>query len=451
MKAPRQSSSSQLTDERGTSPYLAAAFEIGQQLVADAVPQANGATWEGDHLIGSSEEDCAVVHGLVGPDLYGGAAGIGWFLGHLAAVTSSPEFERLSIAGLEFAVAECLRDIGVGNLSLYSGGIGVALASAEVASRLDIPSLTETSLPLAQRISETVLDRAAELPNCDLIGGLGGIAVGLVAMYRHLGDPLLLNAARAACNEIASRAEFTWCGCSWPESQDTVGLCGLGHGASGIGWALAETAWETGDTSLMALAEEAFRYERSWFSREQCAWPDLRQPDAQVYTTAWCHGGLGIGAVRLRIFEAMGADWALAEASAAIEAARTLAVQGGRQLANGTPSDVTLCHGLGGAAELALLAHEVLGISEHGRAAHRIADLCLKIRSANDCHWTNGLKGAKQVPGLFLGQAGIGVMMMRMHDSFSIGSPLLAGRKPQISVLAKTSTAKNPAQRIERL
>lgn len=434
MKGMTGPTSFQLPDQSGMSlsPYLAAAAAIGKQLVADAVPQAIGVTWEGDHLIGSSEADSTVVHGLVGPNLYGGAAGIAWFLGHLAAATSSPEFARLSIAGLQFALAESLRNLGLNELSLYSGGAGVALASAEVASRLGVPPLAEAALALAQRISETVVGQAAELPECDLIGGLAGIAVGLVGMHRLFGDALLLDAARATCKEIVNRAEVAWWGCSWPDSRNTPGLCGLGHGASGIGWALAETAWVTRDARLMEVADEAFRYEGSWFSRERCAWPDLRQAETPAWTTAWCHGALGIGAVRLRLFEVTAKDSALADASAAIQAARTLAVHAGHELAKGIPSDVTLCHGLGGAVELILLANEILGGTEHGRAARRIADLCLKICTANDGRWTNGLQGASQVPGLFLGQAGIGVMMMRIHDSSSIGSPLLAGCRCQV-------------------
>src|SRR5690606_36628662 len=97
---------------------------------------------------------------------------------------------------------------------------------------------------------------------------------------------------------------------------------------SGIGWALAETAWATDDDDLRSLAGEALRYERSFFSPVLSAWPDLRgvsrtaDPAPASWTNAWCHGAIGIGAVRLRIYEATGDLSALADASAAVQAAR---------------------------------------------------------------------------------------------------------------------------------
>jgi len=209
---------------------------------------------------------------------------------------------------------------------------------------------------------------------------------------------------------------------------------------SGVGWALAETAWATRESQFLAIANEAFRYERSWFSAERCAWPDLREPSAQSdqdgswpgWTVAWCHGALGIGAVRFRVYEMEQDLTALAEATAAIQAGRTLVAQSGAALRQGHVSDVTLCHGLGGASELMLLAHEVTGIADHQRAARRVGDLCLDTFTANHHQWTCGLPKGERVPGLFLGLAGIGVTMMRLHDTALIGSPMLPGRLPKV-------------------
>jgi lantibiotic modifying enzyme len=146
--------------------------------------------------------------------------------------------------------------------------------------------------------------------------------------------------------------------------------------------------------------------------------------------TAWCHGALGIGAVRLRLYEASGDMTALAEASAAIQAARLIVMQAGVGLQAGQVSDVTLCHGLGGAAELLLLAYEVFDLHDHLRAARQVGRLCLNIYTRNGQTWTCGLHGAEHVPGLFLGLAGIGTTLLRLHDPSATGSPLLPGRLP---------------------
>jgi len=89
---------------------------------------------------------------------------------------------------------------------------------------------------------------------------------------------------------------------------------------------------------------------------------------------------------------------------------------------------MTLCHGLAGAAELMLVAHEAKGRAEHLRAARRVGDLILHLREANDGRWTVGLPGGSDVPGLFLGIAGIAAVMLRLDDPTAVGSPALTGR-----------------------
>jgi len=209
-------------------------------------------------------------------------------------------------------------------------------------------------------------------------------------------------------------------------------------------------AWAVGEQRYLAAAREAFRYERSWYSPERCAWPDLRDPKEKSiadgtwpgWMTAWCHGALGIGAVRLRLYEASGDITALAEASAAIQAARLLVMQAGIGLQAGQVSDVTLCHGLGGAAELLLLAYEVFDLHDHLRAARQVGRLCLNVYARNGQTWTCGLRGAEHVPGLFLGLAGIGTTLLRLHDPSVIGSPLLPGRLPDGASVTTSSQAR---------
>jgi lantibiotic modifying enzyme len=187
---------------------------------------------------------------------------------------------------------------------------------------------------------------------------------------------------------------------------------------------------------MAVLAARAFAYERSWFSPERCAWADLREPATAQgvewpgWMNAWCHGAIGIGAARLRDYERSGSTLMLAEAGAALHAARSMVAHAGSGLRQGKYADVTLCHGLGGAAELMLLAYEVTGVEDHRRAARRVGDLCLEIHRAKGGRWTTGVQGGEQVPGLFLGMAGIGSLMLRLHDPRAMGCPLLPGRPP---------------------
>ena len=415
------------TQPATTSRYLDAAIEIGDNLVAGATAETLGVTWVGDDLIGTDETSTRVIRGPVGPDLYGGAAGIAWFLGHLARATASPVYADVAHDALVFSLSAARRELCPTSLSLYSGATGIALAAAEVANALDDVDLRREAFALARDVADAIIAGAIVEMN-DLLSGLAGVGIGLLALHRMSGDSLYLDATRLACEQLIARRSHAWWGDSWPDQEGQPALCGLGHGATGIGLALAETAWVTGDAPLLDAAHAAFTYERGHFARERSAWPDLRKPESPGWTTAWCHGALGIGAVRLRLHEATGEDWALAEASAALLAGRGLAVKAGRDAAQGIAHDATLCHGLGGVTELILLASEILKLPEHGQAARRLADLCLKIKSLNGGSWTTGLAGCANVPSLFTGIAGIGVTMLRVDNPAAIGSPMLPGR-----------------------
>ena len=429
------------------SPYLSAAIDIARQLVRDALPAGSGVTWEGDEIVGD-EDDHTIVRMRVGSDLYGGAAGIAWFLGHIAPFDPSGAFADTAAKAMSAAIAGARKSLQSRTFSLLSGSTGTALAAIEVADRLKLVRLRRSVLLLVRETCELIAREP--MHEVDLIGGAAGIIVGLLAIHRRCGDPVLLDTCRILCEGLLQCARHEWWGDSWPESDTIPALCGLGHGMSGVGWALAETAWATGEQHYLAAAREAFRYERSWFSPLRCAWPDLREPKEQSiadgtwpgWMTAWCHGALGVGAVRLRLYQASGDMTALGEASAAIQAARLTVMHAGVELQAGHVSDVTLCHGLGGAAELLLLAYEVFGLPEHLRAARQVGRLCLNIYAHNSQAWTCGLRDARYVPGLFLGFAGIGAALLRLHDPAAIGSPLLPGRLPFGTSAATSSQAK---------
>jgi lantibiotic modifying enzyme len=436
MKHPRKSPLD--AADVGDSPYLAAAVEIGRRLVAEAVPATAGVTWSGDDLSGESEEKPTVVHGPVGAGIYSGSAGIAWFLGHLGARSNDAQVTQVALAGLDHALSEGQQLLDQTAVSLFTGATGIALAALEVANRLGRSDLRRSALSLARATAKRISE--GQLPKeTDLIGGTAGIVIGMLSIHHAAPSASFLKACRVACDDILQRKQEGW-GFSWPDPNSrnaAPGLCGLAHGASGIGWALAEAGQATGERRYKSAAKEAFLYERSWFSPERCAWPDLRNPPSSgetagwpTWTTAWCHGALGIGAVRLRMYELSEDLPALAEAGAAVQAARLLVSSAGRGLGAGQLSDVTLCHGLGGAAELMLLAYEITGNDDHRKAARRVGDLCLEIQRANQGNWTCGLHGAQHVPGLFLGLAGIGACMLRLHDASLIGSPLLPGRRP---------------------
>jgi lantibiotic biosynthesis protein len=441
-----------------SSRFLLAALRVARQLVSSVEMTADGPSWQGDQMTGATLADATVVRGVVGADLYGGLSGIAWFLAGVAPHDPSGDCARLAAEAIEAALSQTNLDESDASVSLYGGACGVALAAVEIGARLDRDDMTRRGLAIARQAIDRLLDAppAAATPHdvdgdgesaptrdADLIAGLAGVLVAILAIARRTGDRNCVAAASRIGERLLARARRDVGGWSWPEpgaSLETPALCGLAHGASGVGWALLELFEATKEAAYRDAAAEAFRYERTWFSHEQCAWADLRGEDdssasaggghSPAWMTAWCHGAIGIGMARLRWYELTGDRSALADASVAIESTRRFVMQAGAQVQGGDVVDASLCHGLAGAAELCLLAHDVLGPPAHLAAARRIGDLMLRMEPVDLATgvWPCGVRGGRDVPGLFLGVAGIGAAFLRLHDPAAIGSPALAGR-----------------------
>jgi lantibiotic modifying enzyme len=408
------------------SVFATAAAEIAEELAA--APSSAAGLWTSDTMVVNNGVANGVVHGSAGHDLYGGSAGIAWFLAHHARQSGSAPQEAAARAGLAAALAAADTMLGHGQLSLYAGASGIALAVDEGAGALGDRALGDAAWQLIQQIASAVCtDRVAE---ADLIGGKAGIMIALLAFARkrsrRAGE--LRVAIGMLSEQLVEQGQQGWWGAAWPDGTDP-GLCGLAHGASGIGWALCEAGTYLGDDRLHEVGSAALRYEASRFDRSRGSWPDLRGTgtgQAPGWMDAWCHGAIGIGAVRWWLWGTLREPRLLAQAMAAMEATRRRVVEVGRA---GPEQDIdaTLCHGLGGAAELMLLAYEMTDRPEHLNAARKVGRLMLRLRDAQGGRWAFGLPGGRDVPGLFLGRAGIGTTMLRLDNPDAIPTPMLPG------------------------
>lgn len=423
--------------ESASSIYLETAIAIASSLSQTAVTgEYPGVTWLGDDLLGKDVEHLQVVRDTaVGPDYYGGAAGIAWFLAHAGVAASSPEILERARQGIEYALGNTGAALGSDNLSFLSGATGVAVAAYEIGLLLGQDEIIQAGLELADKVANFLSTNSLPAEN-DYIGGLSGIIVGYISLYHLTGEDKYISTVKYLAQQLADRSSIGYRGRAWDFTDEQPALCGLAHGASGIGLGLWEAALATRDEKLLGIAGEALQYERSWYSGIFCAWPDLREaPKGQQdgvlwpgWMSAWCHGAIGIGITRLLMVEHDPSNVTyLADVTAALQSARGQVVQTGNQLKQGQYNDVTLCHGLAGIIEFLLLAAEVFHAKEHYIAARRVGDLCLKIFKENNKKWPVGLTQCTNVPGLFLGFAGIGATMLRLHDSSLLASPILPG------------------------
>src|SRR6185295_7755871 len=177
-----------------------------------------------------------------------------------------------------------------------------------------------------------------------------------------------------------------------------------------------ELSRRTGDTRYRDAAYAGFAYERRHYSPQQQNWPDFRSfaspnPTQPGYSLAWCHGAPGIGLARLRAFALTKDDVFRSEAEAAI---------GGTYRALATPSggeNFSLCHGLGGNAELFILAADVLGDERYRAMAESTGDRGIQSVHAHRNPWPCGVLSGGESPNLMVGIAGIGHFYLRLYDS----------------------------------
>ena len=412
--------------------FREAALAIAHRLAGSAIWNEDRCTWLGE-AIEPAGAGWTVVTRTCDGGLYGGTAGVGRFL------TLAGERETARGA-LRHALATVRREPLHGG-GLWLGPLGPARAALEAAGTLDDPELREAGTDLALRAAAAIAAEPAG--EHDLLGGDAGAILGLLAVERALGGDRadLLAAATAAARRLLDSASPDGLGVHWPgaAAASPYGLCGLAHGASGIALALLALHERAGDPRHREAAAAALAYERRWFRGEAGGWPDLR--DATVadlraarnisYPALWCHGAVGIGLVRLTAYAWGGQTADLAEAGAAIHAARTASAGTLGRLAEepdqpGPAANWSLCHGLLGAAELMLCAAEVLAEPAHLAAARRLGERALADRAVLGA-WRCGVDGAGETPGLMLGLAGIGTTLLRLDDPGCAPSPALPG------------------------
>ena len=402
--------------------YLDAAAAIGRNIVADAVWHDGRCSWVGV-ATGQPASRAAEYHAL-GPSLYGGTAGVGLFLARLADVTGEESFRRTAVGALGHATARARQSLPIRRDGFHAGSLGVAWAAAYAARLLEQEELYARAVALS---SEPDAPPAPD--RCpDLISGVAGTALGLMALADELSDRRLLEEARSTGELLISLATVTAHGWSWalPGSRYPAHLCGVSHGASGIGWALLELFATTGDERFLVGATGAFAYERSWLDPVTGKWPDLRiggqrrgalAPIDSGITGTWCYGEAGIALTRLRAVALLGPGAHVGDADIALETTH-------RHLADALPyaiDDLSLCHGLGGAGDLLVSAAGLDGRYRVADVLTRLGSVMLERYADVGATWPCGNAG-EITPALYPGLSGIGWLLLRLHDS-TIPSP----------------------------
>lgn len=426
--------------QAGPETFLDAAHRMGRRIAADAQWEGDGCTWVVITPDRANPGSRKGVPTTASGALYEGTSGIALFLAELAAVTGDEELARTALGGIRFALKD-----GVGMsesaFGYHSGRVGIAYAAGRVGELLGRPELYAE----AEALLRPLAGNEARDMGMDVIAGAGGGIPALLQLAKHVDAELALGIARRLGDNLIETASRDADGWSWAtmRSSSTRNLCGYAHGAAGIGHGLLELYAATGDGRYRYAAEQAFLYERRFYSEEAGNWPDLRNTElgeyqfegrieelrerlrsgdwlatpATHYMAAWCHGAPGIGLSRLRAYEVLGDPVYLQEARSSFGSVE-------RSLSDELGMNFSLCHGRGGNAETLLEGARILNEPELLEPAKEAALIGIERYEDAGQPWSCGTMGGVQDPGLLLGEAGIGMFLLRLARP-EVPSPLV--------------------------
>lgn len=356
-------------------------------------------------------------------DLYGGSCGIGLLAAAYLRETRAGRAEP--VAGVDGLLAAILRTVDLAeDKRRRAEASGLKLRPRPIGGYIGVASQLWTHLVLAawggddgqglrraRQLAERIPEVAAGERSSDLIDGIAGAIVPLLALAKASGEARYLDMACALGDLLGERAEHRGDTARWAEARWPEGMGGFAHGATGIGWALSRLARASGQTRHQALARAAFAFEDSLFDQGEQNWLDLRNFEQARSTAAWCHGSVGIGlahadldpqlrdpATRPLLRRAAQATWRM-----------------------GLGANHGLCHGDLGAWEL---LDRAIALGEGPDGLGRDHLLASILTSLEDHGPVCGVSRDAFVPGLMSGQSGIAYQLLRAHPDSGLPSVL---------------------------
>lgn len=400
------------------SASLAAAHAIARGIAAQAIHHAGVCTWIEDETLG--------------PDLYGGTAGVGLVLAEIGAATDDETLRATAAAALRHAIGAAGEVPLALAMGLFTGRLGIGLAAV----RGGMIARDEALVAAGEELLLALVASDDDGPRHDLVGGRAGALVGLLAASIALGRPALAVRAADLGDALVGAAEIDGDAWSWPHPTVAAhaNLSGLSHGAAGIGHALWELHAATGEVRFRTAAQGAIAYERGRFHAASGNWPDDRDlgpstafaPRSRI---AWCHGAPGIALARHRAWELTGDEACRGEAAAGV----MLTARWLRAALRTDRASFCLCHGLAGNAEIVRRCSDALADGDAriaGAVVERVAELGLQEYLDRVEPWPCGTPGGEP-PGLMLGTAGIARFYLGRHDP---GMPALLLPSPALAV-----------------
>jgi lantibiotic modifying enzyme len=407
--------------------FVDAARSIGLRLCDEAMwdDRRGACSWRGADFESPGDPASKSIMRALGGHLYGGSAGIAFFLSQLGRATSEPIFASTARAALRHAVEWARNDAELSPVPVFSSKLGIAYVI--LTSAIPDADLQSAAAGFLADARDAFRDNR-QGQALDIINGTAGAILVLLALRRASADHLEFAAELGA--DLCARAEWSEDYCTWDSKEvlgfDYLPLAGMSHGASGLAVALLKLFQATRDRELLVTARGAFAHEDTLFEPERGNWLDLRFVESVEQAkaksdnpVAWCHGAAGIALSRMVALEIDTAQADRHRQSLALAADATLRALDDAMAHPGW--DASLCHGIAGLVESLSTISEPLREPRLRTAAFDAARE-LVARHATSKEWPLSFPERAYNPSLMVGIAGIGLTLLRLANSEDVPS-----------------------------
>lgn len=396
--------------------FLEVAFSIGADIAKSAIWEDGQCSWI-TQSIDYYEHSDKLVSRSIDHGIYGGVAGVSYFLSDLYALSKDPVIEGVLEGSINTMIENYKSEKQ--SFNFYNGNLGILYVILKAAIILDHEEYFKFSSEKLTSILNGPLDNS----EVEWLQGLSGCVTPILNI-EHLLDkvdyPKLYNDIG---NHLLSQAIHHESYSSWRTPIDRKPLTGHSHGASGVVHALLELYNKTGTEEYYNVGKRGLVFEQLHFNQSYSNWLDLRDTgepyDGPRFGMAWCHGAPGAALSRLLA-------WQVTKDSKYKKLALTALQTTKEALLNEIEGywkqvNYSLCHGIAGNASILLYGGLVLGndtfISVAKQAGIYGADRFYK----NGFDWPGGLNNPNThqpltMPGLYIGLAGTGSFYLELAD-----------------------------------
>jgi len=395
------------------------AIRIGNSYVEHCISEESHVYWESQATTGA----------LISENVYSGASGINLFLIDLYQSNNDDKILQIIRNNGNWLIEQCEKTVP-GGYTFHLGRLGTIYTIIKIYQLTKDDSYLNKALSCLSNLRNVFGTTGFYR---DMLTGTAGIIYGLILIRNEISFENFEELINEGVELLLKELHLGRRGIYWQRNQLTIrGLCGLAHGAAGLGLVFWELGKIFSNESFYQLGRMAFDYENFYFSESENEWPDFRLKEhgnlekhlnlyregkmSQLltprYLTAWCHGSVGIGLTRFRAYEISGQseylEQALNAADKAILMSNVLK----------SDSDLSLCHGLSG---IGLILAKAFSTSKDQKYKFALDNLSATVlKSAGGANKSIAGGELRRDPSLFTGLAGVGYFFLKYgKDEFN--------------------------------